>query len=339
MRELVSILIPAYNAAPWIARAITSAINQSWWPVEVIVVDDGSHDRTLDVCRDFESRQVKVVSQPNMGAAAARNEALRHAQGRFVQWLDADDVYHPEKTARQLHAARELGNPMWLISGAFGRFNYRPEKSAFTRTALWRDLTPIDYLLTGFNQNVWFQKGVWLMSRELLDVVGPWPETRSPGNDREYVCHMVARSAGIKFVEDARTYHRASDLGRPAITRSATALNALFASKARSIQSLLSLEDSSRTRAAGVQLLQHWYQMFYPESEHIVEQAQRLAEQLGGTLQQPRLTWQYRPVEWLWGYPSAVTLSRDLPLMKARLVRDWDKWVHSLSSAHSEMAR
>jgi len=84
MHPLVSILIPAYNAQPWIADAIRSALDQTWPHTEIIVVNDGSTDRTLAVAQQFVSRGVTLVSQPNQGAAAARNLALSLSRGDYM---------------------------------------------------------------------------------------------------------------------------------------------------------------------------------------------------------------------------------------------------------------
>jgi glycosyltransferase involved in cell wall biosynthesis len=77
MQPLVSILIPAYNAEEWIGETIHSAIGQTWPRKEIIVVDDGSRDRTLEVARQFASKELPVVSKENQGAAATRNHALQ----------------------------------------------------------------------------------------------------------------------------------------------------------------------------------------------------------------------------------------------------------------------
>src|SRR5436190_19200034 len=110
MAELVSVLIPAYNAERWVTAAIRSATEQTWPNVEVIVVDDGSRDDTLAVARQSESGSVRVVTQPNMGACVARNTALALAQGRYIQWLDADDLLAPGKIAAQMAVAENLAD-------------------------------------------------------------------------------------------------------------------------------------------------------------------------------------------------------------------------------------
>ena len=89
MKPLVSILIPAYNAQKWIADTLRSALDQTWESKEIIVVDDGSTDRTLEVARRFEAQGVRVFAQENQGAAAARNKAFSLSRGEYIQWLDA----------------------------------------------------------------------------------------------------------------------------------------------------------------------------------------------------------------------------------------------------------
>ena len=101
MKPLVSILIPAYNSEKWIADSIRSAVAQTWQPKEIIVVDDGSKDQTLSIAKQFESDSVRVFSQKNQGAAAARNNAFSMSHGDYIQWLDADDLLAPDKIARQ----------------------------------------------------------------------------------------------------------------------------------------------------------------------------------------------------------------------------------------------
>ena len=104
MPELVSILIPSYNAEHWIAETIESALSQTWDNKEIIIVDDGSTDQTLQIAKKFESTLVKVISQENRGANVARNKALEFAQGDYIQWLDADDVLSPLKIEMQMMA-------------------------------------------------------------------------------------------------------------------------------------------------------------------------------------------------------------------------------------------
>jgi glycosyltransferase involved in cell wall biosynthesis len=100
---VVSVVIPSYNAARYLAAAVDSALNQSFRDVEVIVVDDGSTDDTAAVMSRFAS-PVQYLHQENRGVAEARNQGIKASRGRYVAFLDADDTWTPEKLYRQVAA-------------------------------------------------------------------------------------------------------------------------------------------------------------------------------------------------------------------------------------------
>src|SRR5262245_49309566 len=140
MTPLISILIPAYNAEPWIGDTIRSALAQTWPRKEIVVVDDGSTDQTLQVARRFASRDVFVVTQENKGASAARNKAFQLCHGDYIQWLDADDLLSLDKVTTQLAVAQECQDKRRLLSSGWGYFMYRPSRAQFLPTPLWCDL-------------------------------------------------------------------------------------------------------------------------------------------------------------------------------------------------------
>ena len=96
MQPLVSILIPCYNAERWVGQAIESALAQTWPNKEVIVVDDGSTDGSLEVIKSFGDR-IKWETGPNRGGNVARNRLLELSHGEWIQYLDADDYLLPAK--------------------------------------------------------------------------------------------------------------------------------------------------------------------------------------------------------------------------------------------------
>jgi len=108
---LVSVVIPAWNSVSTLARAVDSALAQTWARREIIVVDDGGTDASLALLAGYGA-QLRVVSQANGGPASARNRGLREARGQYVAFLDADDHWLPEKLERQvalLDARPEIG--------------------------------------------------------------------------------------------------------------------------------------------------------------------------------------------------------------------------------------
>jgi glycosyltransferase involved in cell wall biosynthesis len=115
--DLVSVIVPAYNAAATIGQTLQSCLAQTHRALEVVVVDDGSSDATADIVRSFATRdrRVRLLQQENAGVAAARNLAIAHAKGAYVAPLDADDLWHPEKIALQVEAMRRGGPRVGVV--------------------------------------------------------------------------------------------------------------------------------------------------------------------------------------------------------------------------------
>jgi glycosyltransferase involved in cell wall biosynthesis len=326
MTELVSILIPAYNAERWIGATIESALAQTWPAKEVIVVDDGSTDRTLAIARTFGDRGVRVVPQVNRGAAAARNSALRAARGSYIQFLDADDLLHPRKIAAQLRGAEDGRRSRVLLTCRWGRFFVRPEQARFAPDALWQDLSPADWLFTKFHDNRFMFPASWLVSRRLVDDAGPWNEDLSLDDDGEYMCRLVAASQQVRFVPDAECYYRIGNSGSLSSQRSDRAVRSGFASMHLCIERLLLLEDSERTRHACVRLLQDNLSHFYPEKADLVDQSRRLARKLGGDLTPPGERFHFMLFRGIFGWRTAKLLRSMLNDAKLRTRR----WVDGL---------
>lgn len=126
-----SVIVPAYNSAETLTRAVESVLAQSWPAYEIIVVDDGSTDDTLQVARKFGD-QVLVVQQPNAGVSVARNRGVEAANGDWLAFLDADDWYYPDRL--RWHAD-------WIAADESldfltGDYEYRREDGSLTGTSM-----------------------------------------------------------------------------------------------------------------------------------------------------------------------------------------------------------
>jgi glycosyltransferase involved in cell wall biosynthesis len=327
MPPLVSILIPAYNAERWVAETIQSALAQTWPRKEIIIVDDGSTDGTLSVARQFEARNVKVVTQANQGASAARNKAFSLCQGDYIQWLDADDLLTPDKIARQMEAALHCPGQRTLFSSAWGSFYYRPARASFVPSKLWASLPPIEWLLLKFKHGVYMPPATWLVSRELTEAAGPWDTRLSFDDDGEYFCRVIAASNGVQFIPEARVFYRKSGTGSMShIGQSNKKLESLLLSMHLHISHIRALEDSERVKAACLEYLQWWSVCFQLECPDMAKQANQLASLLGGELQtfqlwSPRRAW----IQRFFGLRLARQGQHFLPWFKETLVRSWDK--------------
>ncbi len=329
MKPLVSILIPTFNAQEWIADTLRSALAQTWEPKEIIVVDDGSTDRTLAVARQFQCECLHVVTQKNQGAAAARNKAFSLSKGEYIQWLDADDLLAPDKIARQMDALAHDSDKRFLLSSAWAYFFYRPDRAKFVPTALWQDLAPAEWLLCKMEKNLHMQTATWLASRELTKAAGPWDVSLLSDDDGEYFCRVLLDSDGVRFVPEAKVYYRACGSSSLSyIGRSNRKLEAQWRSMRLHIGYLRSLEDSARARAACVKYLQNWMLHFYPNRLDIFQQADEMARSLGGELVVPQLSWKYAWIKLAFGWDVAKRTQIILRNLKWSLIRSWDKTLH-----------
>jgi glycosyltransferase involved in cell wall biosynthesis len=326
VKPLVSILIPAFNAEKWIADTIRSAMEQTWERKEIIVVDDGSTDQTVAVARRFEPDSVRVVTQRNQGAAAARNRAFSLSQGDYIQWLDADDLLSPNKIAAQLALLDGCYGGRTLLSSAYGQFMHRPYRATFVPTALWCDLSPVEWLLRKMGQNLFMQTSTWLVSRELTEAAGPWNTSLLVDDDGEYFCRILMESRGVRFVPDAKVYYRVSGSGTLShVGFSVKKVEAHWRSMRLHIGYLRSLEDTGRVHAACLNYLQTSFIYFYPEHPEIVREAEETARELGGELVPSPMSWKYSWIEKAFGYTAAKRARFQLPQVKQSLVRTWDE--------------
>ncbi|HEX9950166.1 MAG TPA: glycosyltransferase family A protein [Rubricoccaceae bacterium] len=120
-RPLVSVIIPAYNHAPYVEQAIASVLGQTYAHIELVVVDDGSTDDTLAVierARAASGGRFEVVAQPNGGVSAALNAGLALTRGAFVSFLASDDWWAPDKTARQVALFAALPPSVGVVHGS-----------------------------------------------------------------------------------------------------------------------------------------------------------------------------------------------------------------------------
>ena len=112
--QLVSVVIPAYNAASTLDETLRSVRSQTHQSLEIIIVNDGSTDETGTIAKRHaaEDKRVRIITQENAGLAAARNKGWGQARSNFIAFLDADDLWAPTKITQQIQAL-EAGGSMW----------------------------------------------------------------------------------------------------------------------------------------------------------------------------------------------------------------------------------
>jgi glycosyltransferase involved in cell wall biosynthesis len=279
---LISILIPAFNAERWIAGTLQSALDQTWSRKEIVVVDDGSTDRTASVVGACGAPAVRLIRQPRRGGSAAQNEALRHATGDFIHFLDADDLLSPETLERQVNQIAD--RPGWVACGEWARFRTSPAEAAFERRNDWTERDPVEWLLRECTGGApMLQPGRWLIPRAVAERAGLWDERLTLNNDFEYIVRVLLACEGVRFTPGARLYYRSGNPYSLASLRSDAAWRSAWLSLDLGTRWMLERADTARARRACADLFQTLAYDAYLEHPEIAAAAEQRAAALGGS--------------------------------------------------------
>ena len=204
----VSAILPAYNAESFIRDSIESVLKQTYRRLELIVVDDGSTDATGDVIAQYARRDPRVLHlrQPNRGVAAARNLAISSAGGDYIAPIDADDVWFPEKIARQVKAL-ESASPETGVAYAWSR-RIDASGQVFPETRPRPEIR--GWVYPAFIYKNFCSASAPLIRRECLEAVGGYdPELRALGGEGCEDLDLLLRLAERYAFELVREYQLA----------------------------------------------------------------------------------------------------------------------------------
>ena len=201
----VSILIPCYNAEKWVAQAITSALEQTYSNKEVIVVDDGSTDNSLEIIKSFGD-QIYWETQANQGGNVTRNRLLELSTGEWLQYLDADDYLLPEKIEQQINFLSQNPEADIICSPATGEFvqnketirRFRPfieELDSWMLLIRWR--LP--------------QTGGALWRKQALIDVGGWKKGQPCCQEHELYLRLLMSGKVFKYLNQQGAIYRLLD--------------------------------------------------------------------------------------------------------------------------------
>jgi glycosyltransferase involved in cell wall biosynthesis len=186
--SLISVIIPVYNGEKTIRETIESVLTQTFRDFELIILNDGSQDSTLEIVSSIQDSRLKVFSQPNAGLAASRNRGTFHAVGEYISFIDADDLWTPDKLETQLKALQD--NPEAAV--AYSWTNYIDESGQFLRRGgyltangdVYAKLLVVDFLENGSNP---------LIHRQALIQVGGFDESLPAAEDWDILLRLAAQ--------------------------------------------------------------------------------------------------------------------------------------------------
>ncbi len=203
---LVSILIPCFNAAPYLGATLDSALSQTHPQTEVILVDDGSSDGSLAIARGYEPR-IKVLAGPQKGASEARNTATRESRGEYLQYLDADDLLLPGAVASRVRALAESGGD--VACGDWRRMHPRPDGAWETGAIEIADFRRFDEapdlaVFKGF----WAPPAALLYRRSIVDRIGGWNPSLPVIQDARFLFDAAFRGGRFVHVPGDEAHYR-----------------------------------------------------------------------------------------------------------------------------------
>lgn len=185
---LVTAVIPVYNCARFVREAITSVLNQTYQRLEAVIVDDGSTDATPEVLDEFDD-VVRRIRTPNRGVSSARNTGIAAARGEYIAFLDADDVWLPEKVSQQMDLLRRRPEVALAYSGMHlidedshfrGRVEAPPPEAALRNTLLL-ERPFMSVAQTG------------IVRKDVTEALGGFDERLSTSADCHFACRVAAR--------------------------------------------------------------------------------------------------------------------------------------------------
>ncbi len=185
----ISIIIPAYNAERTILETIASVQQQTFSDFELIVINDGSTDRTLEVLQSIQDERLKIFSYENGGLPTARNRGISHASGEFIALLDADDLWTPDKLELQLAALQQHPEAGVAYSWTYfmnekeGGRSFHPCEPVFFEGNVYAKLLIGDFIYNGSNT---------LIRRQAIDSVGEFDPALKSCEDWEYWVRLAA---------------------------------------------------------------------------------------------------------------------------------------------------
>ena len=201
---MISIIVPIYNREKTIGRCIESIVNQTFQDLEILLVDDGSSDGSVEVCKKYAEidTRIRVLQKKNGGVSSARNEGIRHAQGEYIQFVDSDDYIEPDMS-RKLYEALKKYNAQVAVCGFREKFS--KEQEDIVRQPSEEVVTEVRYMekyVDGLFENCYIQC-CWNKLYEKKYIQHTFREDYTYGEDLLYNLEYLEKIERVVFVPES----------------------------------------------------------------------------------------------------------------------------------------
>ena len=266
----ISIIIAAFNSENYIADTVQSILIQSYSNFELIIVNDGSTDKTLDIINSFNDDRIKILSQANRGQDAALNNGYKNCTGEYIKFMDSDDLINPTMIELQIQTLKSSQD--YIAYGEWARFyNDKPNLANFIKLDYWKDMQPLDFL-TARPEGVMLQCGIMLLPRKIVEAAGLWDERLILFNDTEFYNRILLKSKGVKFSEGARLFYRSALTESISGQTTKKYFESTFLATTLIAEQLLAVEDSYRIRNLISNTFLNQYYRMYPSFPDLIKE-------------------------------------------------------------------
>jgi glycosyltransferase involved in cell wall biosynthesis len=281
--SLVSIIIPVYNASQYIGQTLTSILSQSYPHIEIIAVDDGSKDNSLETLERFKCKKLKIIQQANKGAASARNKGLENSQGKFIKFWDADDIMNIQHIEEQVHILQNF--PDHVASCKWGRFyTNNIADTRFVKETVWENLSSSEWIKRSLSQKEDMASSwLWLIPRKIITLAGGWNESLSLNDDFEFSMRILTFTKGVRFADKAIAYYRSGLDTNLANQKSKSAYQAALLSTQLGCEHLLKADPSVQMKRLCANRYQQWLYRIYPNYPDLCHFIATKIDDLGGS--------------------------------------------------------
>lgn len=313
MDSLVSIIIPVYNKASHIRETLDCALGQTYPNVEIVLINDGSVDGSLDILKEFNLKfpdKIVLVDQENKGVSAATNVGIKASKGDYIQFLDADDLMSSDKVENQINLLK--GKPFTTISSCeWVNFNNNIENFSRINYGVFQNFdTGINWLLRAWNHQEMMADSSWLTHRNLIDRAGPWDETLIINQDGEFFSRVLVNANEVLYDRNSKIYYRKPEFSNVSQSNSEKALKSLLNSYQAYEKNVLKVENSARIRRALKKVYQKFIYDVFPKYPHLISKA----EELINDLNIPEKTYiggpKFQQMSRIFGFKNALRLKR-----------------------------
>jgi len=309
----VSIIIPVYNKEAFIRETVDSVLAQSYPDIELILVNDGSTDGSLEILKEYVSQfpeKIRLIDSANRGVSGATNLGIQASKGDYIQFLDADDLISPDKIERQIQMLYGQG-PKAIVTCEWVYFKNRIDYFNRVPYGVFQDFdSGFDLLLRFWNYQEMHQPAVYLTHRSLIKKAGPWDENLTINQDGEFFTRVLLHAEKVIFEPSGKVYYRSPGEGNVSQQKSSKAMNSLLESYHACERSVLRVEDSLRVRIALKKLYQKFIYDVFPHYPDLIQKAENLMKNLGVS----ELTYiggpKFQRISRLFGFKNALRLKR-----------------------------